>query len=181
MEVLLPALAIGGATFIIIMVAFFISRMLSKKKEGVFKDYVKQKFPDLPEDTEMFTAKQKSKKVSLDIALLFNDSKKEIILLVANKGEELNHKVFPFKNLTGVESSDQILSRGALPKTYSFEKTMVLKFKDGSSYNFIAEMVSNKQGNDKGSDLQGSGLSGGGPRGLVITQPPGSKPVGVKL
>jgi len=119
----------------------------------MFQDYVKQKFPDLPEDTDMFTAQQKSKRPRLDIALLFNDSKKEIILLLSNKGEELKHKVFPFKDLTGVESSDKMLARGALPKTYSFEKTMVLKFKDGSSYYFILENISNKHGNDSGSDF----------------------------
>ena len=153
MEALLPALVVGGATFILIMAAYFISRMLGKKKLGVFRDYLKQNFPYVPEDTEIFAAKQKSKKASLDIALLFNDPKDEMIILLANKGEELKHKVFPFKNLSGVESSNQIISRGALPKTYSFEQTMVLKFKDGSSYNFILEMVSNKRGNDKGSDL----------------------------
>jgi hypothetical protein len=153
MEVLLPALLVGGATFVIFMLAFFISRMLGKKKVRMFQDYVKQKFPDLPENSEMFTAQQKSKRPRLDIALLLNDSKKEIILLLSNKGEELKHKVFPFKDLIGVESSDKMLTRGALPKTYSFEKTMVLKFKDGSSHNFILENVSNKHGNDQGSDF----------------------------
>ncbi|MCD6577301.1 MAG: hypothetical protein J7K66_04720 [Anaerolineaceae bacterium] len=159
MDVLLSALAIGGATFVIFMVAFFISRIYGKKKVRAFQDYAKQNFPDLPEDTEIFPAQQKSKKPRLDIALLINDSKKEIILLFANKGEELKHKVFSFKDLISVESSDKMLARGALPKTYSFEKTMNLKFKDGSSYYFILENISNKHGDDPGSDFVRSAFS----------------------
>ena len=148
---------------VIVSAAYFIYIMfLRKDKTPAFRDYVIQNFSDLPEDTKMFAATQMNKKskldifrdffatipkeASIDIALLFNDSKKEIILLLVNKREKLKHKVFPFKNLTSVESSDRILSSGVLLKTYKFEQTMVLKFKDGSSYNFILEIGSNKYG-----------------------------------
>ena len=151
-EILLPALAVGAGTFVILMVVFFIARMFSKKKMGAFKDYLTQQFPDL-KDAELFASRQKSKGIKLDIALALNEVKKEIILLLDNKGEGLVHKVYGFKDLKSVDSTDQIIARGALPKTYSFEQTMTLTFKDGGIYLFVSENVSNKHGDDKGAQL----------------------------
>ena len=151
-EILLPALAVGAGTFVILMVIFFVARMFSKKKMGAFKDYLAQKFPDL-KDAEIFAAKQKSKGIKLDIALALNEAKKEIVLLLDNKGEDLTHKVYGFKDLKAVDSTDQIIARGALPKTYSYEQTMKLTFKDGGTYLFVSENVSNKRGDDKGAQL----------------------------
>jgi len=46
-----------------------------------------------------------------------------------------------------------ILERGIFPKTYSYEKTMMIKFKDGSAYSFILEGISDRYGEGRGSDL----------------------------
>lgn len=152
-DIILPALVVGAVTFVVIMLAFFIARAFGKGKMRAFQEYVKQNFPDLPDTVEMYGAKQKSKGIKLDIALLMDETKKEIILLFDNKGEPLAHKLFPYDELTAVDISDRIIERGISPKTYSYERTLALKFKDGSSYSLVAEMVSNKYGNDKGADF----------------------------
>ncbi len=153
MEALLIGVIVFVAVFVLIMGIWLISFFINKKKSGVFRNYIKQHFPDFPEGEPILIARQKSKTVMLDIALLIDEAKKELILFFTNRGKEMNHKIFPFKNLTAVESSDRILSRGIFPKTYSYEQTMVLKFNDGSTNQFILENISNKYGDDKGSDF----------------------------
>ena len=153
MEAVWIGLIVLVVVFVLIISVSFISFLRSKKKVGVFKSYMKQHFPDFPEEKPILTAKQTSKTMMLDIALIIDEVKKELILLFARKGEEMNHRIFPFHGLSAAESSDKIISRGIFPKTYSYERTLVLKFSDGSSYNFILENISNSYGNDKGSDL----------------------------
>ena len=152
-DVLIIGVIVFVAVFALLMSVWYVSFLRNKKKTSVFRNYLKQHFPDFPEEIPIFTAKQASKGITINIVLVINEAKKELILLFANKGEEMNHKIFPFQNLAAVESSDKILSRGIYPKTYSYEKTMVLKFNDGSTYNFILENISNKYGDDKGSVL----------------------------
>ena len=89
----------------------------------------------------------------LDIALIINETKKELILFFTDKGKEINHKILPFRDLTAVESSDKVIGRGVFPKTYSYEKTIMLKFNNGSTYNFILEGISDKYGEGRGSEL----------------------------
>jgi hypothetical protein len=139
--------------FVLIMGAWSISLLINKRKAGVLKNYIKKQFPDLPENGPILIAKQKSKKVMADIALIVNEIKKELILVFADKGKEINHKIFPFKDLSDVKPSDTILERGIFPKTYSYEKTMMIKFKDGSAYSFILEGISDRYGEGRGSDL----------------------------
>jgi hypothetical protein len=153
MEPLWIGIIVFIVVFVLVVCAGYISFLMNKKKTGVFKSYMKQHFPDFPEEKPILTAKQTSKTMMLDIALIIDEVKKELILLFARKGEEMNHRIFPFRDLSAVESSDKIIGRGIFPKTYSYERTLVLKFNDGSSYNFILENISNRYGNDKGSDL----------------------------
>jgi hypothetical protein len=144
---------VAVVAIIILVVVILIAVLRNRKKIGIYKNYIKQNFPDFPEDKPFFTAKQKSKTVTGDISLLIDEDKKELILLLAGKGNEIDHKIFPFRDLAAVESSGEIISRGIAPnRIYSYRKTMVLKFKDGSSYNFILENISNQHGDDKGRD-----------------------------
>ena len=153
MEIFGPALVVGVVTFVLIMAAFLISRFFAGRKVSKFQDYVKLHFPELPDDTQMLSAKQTSKGVKINIALLMDDANKELILLLADKGNDFEHIRYHFSELTDIEVTDQVISRGLAPKTYSYEMTMVLKFDDGHAYSFVAEMISNKYGDDKGSDI----------------------------
>ncbi len=145
-------LLLWAGSVAIIMAAYFIARKRALRKMGLFQQYVQAQFPDLPAGSEIFSAKQKSKGIRVDIGLVIDDAKKEIIILLSNKGDEIIHKIYAFKELQAVESSNTVLARGALPRNYNYEQTMLLKFKDGSAYTFIIEAFSNKQGNDQAAD-----------------------------
>ena len=152
MNGILTIFGIGVVTILLIVGYYHFSRQLSAKRLSKFQDYLKNNFPDLPENTQLFLANQVSKGSGLDIAIAIdNDQKKIIILLLSNR--KFSHNVYPFDDLNSVDSSHQIISRGFLPKTYSYEQTMKLYFKDGSSYSFIAEMVSTKKGDDHGAEV----------------------------
>ena len=153
MEIILPALAWGVAVFVLFMLAAFISRAFNKNKLKAFQAYAKQSIPSVPDGLEMFAAKQKSKGLKLDIVLILNDSAKNLVVLQDNKGEEMKHTIHSYTDLVSADSTDTVISRGALPKQYSYERTLTLTVKDGSSYKFIQEYPSNKHGNDKGSNI----------------------------
>lgn len=142
--------------FVVIVVftvaAFLISSRFNRKKIEVFQTYVKQRFPDLPSDTRLLVAKQKRKTMILDIVLLLNEGKEEIIVILANRGHEMTHAIYHYKDLRSTEISDTVLTQGVYPKTYTYERTLKLQFNDGSSYDFIGQNISNKNGNDKGAD-----------------------------
>ena len=151
MEDFFAILLFGAAIFVIFMIAVFVGAIIGAVKMRKFKEYVRQQFPELPEDTEIFGAKQESKKMALNIALVIFEPKEKIIIVVKDKGKEFEHLEYSFSGLASVESSHQVLKRGALwQKTFSYERTMVLKFNDGSAFPFIVEGISNKAGNDKG-------------------------------
>jgi len=135
------------------MVVFIIRTVLDKRKLRGFQGYFTLNFPDLPQDLKMLTAKQKSKGMRMDIVLIINDAKEEIILILDNKGEGMRHVKFPFSGLKSTDSTSTIISRGALPKQYSYERTILLNFEEGGVYKIIQEFPSNKRGSDKGADI----------------------------
>lgn len=145
-------------TFIFFMliwiVAMFIGRAINKKRLSQFRTYIKNHLPYVdPANENILIAKQKSKQVKSDIALLINETSREILVLLDEKGEGITHKSYPFDELKIARSEDQVISRGFLPKTYSFEERLKLEFRDGASYQLILENISNKQGNDQGADV----------------------------
>ena len=145
-------------TFVLFMavwiVALLIGRAINQKKLGNFRKYIKERLPEIdPEKEQILIAKQKSKQVSPDIALLMPDALQEIIILVDEKGAGIIQKTYGYDDLTAFRSLDQILSRGFFPKTYSYEETLQMDFNDEKSYQMVLENISNKQGNDQGADV----------------------------
>jgi len=145
-------------TFVFFMaiwiIALLIGRSISKKKLSNFRKYMQEKLPDIdPDNKEVLIAKQKSKQVRPDIAMVINEGENEIIILQDTQGEGIKHHRYDYDRLEEINTSDQILSRGLFPKTYSYEETLHLSFKDGNSYHFVIENISNKNGNDQGADV----------------------------
>ena len=99
------------AVFVLIMSVWFIALMINKKKANIFKDYIKKNFPGLPQGYLILMAKQKSKATLLNIALVINETKKELLLFLADKEKGIIHKAFSFNDLKAVESSDKIIER----------------------------------------------------------------------
>jgi hypothetical protein len=133
---------------IIIIFAAIIAVLRNRKKLNAFKDYVRQNFSYLPEDISFLAAKT----TKGNIAIIIDEIKNELLFLFS-KGKNIDHKIYLFNDLSDVESKGQVISRGISPdKIYSYQKTMELKFRDGSSYNFILENISNQNGDDKGKE-----------------------------
>jgi hypothetical protein len=153
MDALVIGIIVFVAVFVLIMSVWFISLMINKKKANIFRNYIKKNFPDLPQGYPILMAKQKSKTTLLNIAIAINETKKELLLFLADKEKGIIHKAFSFNDLKAVESSDKIIERGVFPKTYSYEKTMMIKFKNGNTYSFILEGLCDKYGEGKGSDI----------------------------
>ncbi len=115
---------------------------------------MQDQLPDInPENEEVLIAKQISKQVRPDIALVINEGEEKIIVLEDIKSKGINHHSYDYDQLEEIKTSDQILSRGLFPKTYSYEETLHLTFKDGKAYKYIIENISNKKGNDQGADV----------------------------
>jgi hypothetical protein len=145
-------------TFVFFMavwiIALFIGRSISKKKLSSFRKYMQEKLPEInPDNQEVLIAKQVSKQVRPDIAMVINNDESEIIILHDIKGKEISHHRYDNCELAEVKTSDTILSRGLFPKTYSYEETLHVSFKDGKCYQFVIENISNKQGDDQGADV----------------------------
>ncbi len=145
-------------TFVFFMavwiIALLIGRSISKKKLSSFRKYLQDQLPEInPDDQEVLIAKQVSKQVRPDIALVINQENEEIIILQEIKGQGIRHQRYDFGDLTEVKTTDQILSRGLFPKTYSYEETLHVSFNDGKRYALIIENISNKQGKDQGADV----------------------------
>lgn len=154
MEILLVFVITFVFFMAIWIIALLIGRSISKKKLSNFRKYLQEKLPDIdPDNKEVLIAKQKSKQVRPDIALLIHETENEIIILQEKKGEGISHHRYNDDQLEEISTSDQILSRGLLPKTYSYEETLHLSFKDGESYHFVIENISNKSGSDQGADV----------------------------
>jgi len=139
---------------IIWIVGLLIGRSISKKKLSNFRKYLGDNLPEIdPSKEEILIAKQKSKQVQPDIALLMREDMEDIILLLDVKGTGITHKRYQNEDLKAFKSTDQIISRGLFPKTHSYEETLQLDFADGNSYKLILENVSNKQGSDQGANV----------------------------
>jgi len=126
-------------TFIFFMVIWavgiFIGRSIQKKRLNAFKEYIQNELPHINlEKDKILIAKQKSKQVRPDILLILKKDQSEIILLTDQKDAGITHNRYNFKELSSVESKHQIISRGMLPKTYSYEERIILSFNDGTLY-----------------------------------------------
>lgn len=147
-----------GILFVLFLAVWFvslmISRSISKKKLKGFNIYIHENLTEIdPESVEHLFAKQHSKQVRPDIMLVIDDENQKIILIRDSKKSGINHTSYAFNDLDEVSSANQIISRGFLPKTYSYEETLHLTFSDGESYHLVLENISNKHGSDKGADL----------------------------
>ena len=145
-------------TFIFFMVIWavgiFIGRSIQKKRLTAFKAYIRSEMPDINlEKQDILIAKQKSKQVRPDILLMIKEDEKEIILVTGQKGSEITQNRYHFDDLVSVESNNQIISRGVLPKTYSYEESIIISFKDHKNFQLVLENISNKHGDDKGADV----------------------------
>lgn len=143
-------------TFVIFIavwiVALLIGRVIQKKKMSNFRKFISENLPEInPEKEQILIAKQKSKQVRPDIALMMPEQTEQILILVDEKGIHL--KRYSYDQLKAVRSLDQVLSRGLFPKTFSYEEMLQMDFNDGKSYQLVLENVSNKQGSDQGADI----------------------------
>lgn len=144
-------------TFVLYMLVFFLAyaygKARMKKKIAAYEAYITQNFPHIPKEEPLLAAKQLSKKLNPTIGLKIDSSKSEIIVLTESGKSGVAAKAYPYHQLTAVNRTYQILSRGLLPKTYSYEETLALSFADGNTFRFVAENVSNKYGSDQGADF----------------------------
>jgi len=136
------------------IVSMLISRSISKKRLKGFLEYIHENIKDFdPEIEEHLFAKQKSKQVRPDIMLFIIDEKQNIILIQDSKTSGIAHQSYAYEELVDVNSMDQIIGRGILPKTYSYEETLQMSFSDGETYHLILENITNKHGTDQGADV----------------------------
>jgi hypothetical protein len=140
--------------FVLMMVVFGIAYVIgvsrAKKKVGVFSQFIKQHFPEVGDST-FLSASQASKSSILNIALLIDEARRRIIILQDVKGTGITSKVYAFDNFLMVDPLHRIIERGAWPnKVYSYEKSLTLRFDDGTMYQMFLEFLTNKAGTDKG-------------------------------
>lgn len=140
--------------FVLIMVVFAIAYVVgisrAKKKVGVFSQFIKQNFPEVGDQT-FLSASQSSKSSNLNIALLIDEGQRRIIILQDVKGTGITSKIYAFDNFLMVDPLHRIIERGAWPnKVYSYEKSLTLRFDDGTMYQMFLEFITNKAGTDKG-------------------------------
>lgn len=154
MDTILVFVVIFVIFMLIWIVGLWIARLISKKKLNNFRNYIQENLPgvDLEKD-KVLIAKQTSKQLRPDIALLINDAQEEIIILQEFKGTGMTHHRYHFDDLRDVESSTQIISRGLFPKTHSYEERLHLEFVDNESFDLILENISNKRGDDQGAEV----------------------------
>lgn len=154
MEPLLLFFILFVSFMVVWIVALLISRSISKKRLRKFKIYLQENFPHINlQKQEILIARQKSKQFLPDILLLIDETQKEIILITENKDEGITDHRYAFSDLAAVNSSHQIIRRGFFPKTYSYEETLSLNFKDGGRFTLILENLSNKKGDDQGAKV----------------------------
>ncbi len=107
---------------------------------------------DLNRDSVLI-AKQASKRIHPDIGLLINDPQRDIIILQDIKGSGITHHRYNYEELKDIKSTNQIISRGLIPKKYSYDEKLHLEFVDGQGYDLIPENISNKHGDDRGAEV----------------------------
>ena len=154
MDTILVFVVIFVIFMLIWIVGLWIARTISKKKLNKFRNYIQENLPgvDLEKDKALI-AKQTSKQLRPDIALLINQEQEEIIILQDIKGSGISHHRYRFDDLRDVDPSHQIISRGLFPKTHSYEETLHLEFVNDDTYDLILENISNKKGDDPGAEV----------------------------
>lgn len=153
MEFILIPLAVFVVSFVVIILAAIIGAAMRKKKIQNFQKYLAEHFPQLDPALDMLVANQRSKHIKPAIALLINDEEAQIIILSDDEKATIRHDVYDYSALASIESKNTVLSRGFIPKTYSYEEMLALHFKDGKVFQFYLENVSNKYANDQGADV----------------------------
>lgn len=137
----------------VFIVAALVGRARAKKKIGIFTQYVSEHYPEL-EELKMLTAAQASKQSKLDIALIIDDQREELVLLIDQPDTGITSKVYKFDNFLMVEPLSRVIERGMFPnKIFSYEKSLNLRFDDGQIYHFFMEYISNRHGDDKGATI----------------------------
>ena len=137
---------------IVSVIAFVIRSIRNKQKEKGFRGHLLALFPSLKPDTPMLMAKSESKKVKPDICLVIDEGNQQIIVMRNLSGKEITHKTYAPTDLSAVNRTNQMISRGFAPKTWSYEECLELAFSDGSRYKFYLENISNRNGTDAGAD-----------------------------
>ena len=137
---------------VVAIVAFVIRAIRAKRKEKGFRGYLSEQFPSFAPDQPMLMAKSESKKAKPDICLVIDEESQQIIILRNVSGNEILHFEYWGKDLTAVNLTNQMISRGFAPKTWSYEECLELVFTDGKRYPFYLENISNRSGTDAGAE-----------------------------
>lgn len=153
METFVSVLAWVIVISFIVLSMVFTTRMVGNAKSRSMKLYMQQHFPELPTDVVVFPAKQTSRANKLNIALIINEEKEEILILLENRGTKLENVVYQYSDLVSAVPTDQIISRGAILKSYYYERNLELRFIDGQIFQFIANYPTNKNGDEKVSKI----------------------------
>jgi hypothetical protein len=133
-------------------IAFVIRSVRNKQKEKGFRGYLTQQFPDLGIDVPMLMAKSESKKVKPDICLVIDEDKRQVIIMRNLSGKEITHMLYSASDLIALKRTNQMISRGFAPKTWSYEECLDLGFGDGNHYQLYIENISNRDGTDAGAN-----------------------------
>lgn len=133
-------------------IAFVFRSIRNKQKEKGFRGYLSQQFPTLSSEVPFLMAKSGSKKLKPDISLVIDDGGQQIIVLRNVSGKNVTHKLYSATNLTSLNRTNQMISRGFAPKTWSYEECLDLGFDDSNPYRFYLENISNRHGTDAGAD-----------------------------
>jgi hypothetical protein len=151
MDIFVVPIIVAVSVFVLFMLFYLIGLASGKSKRKKYQTYILQQFPHL-QGQDFLMAKQVSMKLNPSIALIIDPTKNEMILMFEAGAKGCTHIIYPFASLRAVTRTSQILSRGALPKTYSYEEAISLAFADSRTYLFIVETISNQYGNDKGAE-----------------------------
>ncbi len=151
MDIFVVPIIVAVSVFALFMLFYFIGLARGKSKRNKYQTYILQQLPHL-QGQEFLMAKQVSMKLDPSIALIIDPTQSNLILLFEAGAKGCTHIIYPSTSLRAVTRTSQILSRGALPKTYSYEEALSLAFSDNRTYLFIVETISNQYGNDKGAE-----------------------------
>jgi len=135
------------------VIAFVIRVILSKRKEKGYRGYLSEHFTSLSADIPMLMAKSQSKKAKLDISLVIDEQNNQAIILRNVSGKQIEHNAYPVADITSLNRHNKMISRGFAPKTWSYEESLELVFKDDIHCFFYLENISNRDGTDKGADV----------------------------
>ena len=133
-------------------IAFVFRTIRNKQKEKGFRGYLTGQFSDLGADIPMLMAKSESKKVKPDICLVIEEGNQQIIVMRNLSGKDITHKLYSASDLASLKRSNQMISRGFAPKTWSYEECLDLGFNDGDHYRLYLENISNRDGTDAGAN-----------------------------